>query len=290
MEENDSETQLPEKQKLKTIAKALNANEDEILEELSQNPDSRNIIRNEILSQLRTMDKNSPPEFEGYILDSILEENRQAFKTVKSLLVKASPDVLISIERGGTFLADVIAHNNEELASKRSNIEKGTDPNPDSKKRLRFNPLIFKDAIITQINSGKQSFAVIDAYMGGRFAGELKEHVIIPILKEFGQGQIKFYLFWLRETFGFEQADKGKMNVTLRKAKGTIKDNSPYLQNIKVVHQNLRVVLGDDMSIVFDPNSQKPFYIFDAEGNIIKMIQPLERETSRDTLIKLLNE
>ena len=98
------------------------------------------------------------------------------------------------------------------------------------------------------------------------------------------------YLFWFRETFGFEEADKGKMNVTLRKAKGTIKDNSPYSQDIKVVHQNLRVVLGDDMSIVFDPNSQQPFYIFDAQGNIIEMIHPLKGETSRDTLIKLLNQ
>jgi hypothetical protein len=286
MEENDSQAQLSEQEKLKAIATYLNAHEDEILEELSKSPNSRNIIRNQTLSQLRTMDKNSPPEFEGYILDSILEENRQAFKTVKSLLVNASPDVLMAIERGGIFLADVIAYKNEELASKRCNIEKGTDPN----KKLRFNPDIFKDAIRAQIKSGKQSFAIVDAYMGGRFAGELREYVIIPLLKEFGQGQIKFYLFWFRETFGFERADKGKTNVTLRKAKGTIKDNSPYSQDIKVVHQNLRVVLGDDMSIVFDPNSQQPFYIFDAQGNIIEMIHPLKEETSRDTLIKLLNQ
>jgi hypothetical protein len=41
--------------------------------------------------------------------------------------------------------------------------------------------------------------------------------------------------------------------------------------------------------MVFDPNSQQPFHIFDAEGNIIKTIQPEKGETSRDTLIKLLN-
>ena len=189
MEENDLQAQLSEKEKLKAIATSLNKHEDEILEELSKNPLSRNIIRNETLSQLRTMDKNSPPEFEGYILEEILEENRQAFKAVKSLLVKASPDVLMAIERGGIFLADVIAHQNEQLASKRCNIEKGTDPN----NKLRFNPEIFKDAIRAQIKSGKQSFAIVDAYMGGRFASELREYVIIPLLKEFGQGRIKFY-------------------------------------------------------------------------------------------------
>jgi hypothetical protein len=289
--EADSQAELSEQEKRKVIAKALNANKAQIIEQLGQNPGSRNQTRNETLSQLRTMDENSPPEFEGYILDSILEENREAFRTIKSLLAKEPPDVLMAMERGGAFLGDVLSHNNEELTSKLHKIEKGTDPNPDPNKKLRFNPEAFKSAIRTQIGSGKKSFALVDAYMGGRFAAELRDHVIKPLLTEFGQGKIKFYLFWLRETFGFEQADadKKERGLTLRKPQGTISEKSPYAQDVKTVHVNVRVVLGDDMSMVFDPNSQQPFHIFDAEGNIIKTIQPEKGETSRDTLIKLLN-
>jgi len=211
--EDDSQAELSEQEKLKVIAKALNTNKAQIVEQLAQNPDSRNKTRNETLSQVRTMDKNSPPEFEGYILDSILQENRQAFRTIKSILSEESPDVLMAMERGGAFLGEVLTYNNEELGSKLHKIEKGTDPNPDPKKKLRFNPDAFKSAIKRQIGSGKKSFAIVDAYMGGRFAGELRD----------------------------------------------------------------------------DPNSQQPFHIFDAEGNIIKTIQPEKEETSRDTLIKLLN-
>jgi hypothetical protein len=287
--EADSQAELSEQEKLKVIAKVLNANKDQIIEQLGQNPGSRNQTRNETLSQLRTMDKNSSPEFEGYILDSILEENREAFRTIKSLLAKEPPDVLMAMERGGAFLGDVLSHNNEELTSKLHKIEKGTDPNPDPNKKLRFNPEAFKSAIRTQIGSGKKSFALVDAYMGGRFAAELRDHVIKPLLTEFGQGKIKFYLFWLRETFGFEQADSKERGFTIRKPQGTISEKSPYAQDVKTVHVNVRVVLGDDMSMVFDPNSQQPFHIFDAEGNIIKTIQPEKGETSRDTLIKLLN-
>jgi hypothetical protein len=91
--EADSQAELSEQEKRKVIAKALNANEDQILDQLHQDSKSRNQTRNETLTQLRTMDKNSPPEFEGYILDSILEENRQAFRSIKSLLAEESPDV-----------------------------------------------------------------------------------------------------------------------------------------------------------------------------------------------------
>lgn len=45
--EDDSQAELSEQEKLKVIAKALNTNKAQILEQLAQNPDSRNQTRRE---------------------------------------------------------------------------------------------------------------------------------------------------------------------------------------------------------------------------------------------------
>lgn len=101
MEENDSETQLSEKEKLKAIAKALNADEDDILEELSENPDSRNIIRNETLSKLRTMDKvglSSKEYIASISIGDLSESHKQMLEIKKYLKNLYEKNLIIGFE------------------------------------------------------------------------------------------------------------------------------------------------------------------------------------------------
>jgi hypothetical protein len=93
----------------------------------------------------------------------------------------------------------------------------------------------------------------------------------------------------LRETFGFEVGD-ADVGIAPRRPQGTIKPNSPYAQDIQNIYLPTRVVLGDDMDMIFDPKSQKPLQIFNSQGDVIRTVNPNSNENSRDTLIRLLNE
>jgi hypothetical protein len=57
---------------------------------------------------------------------------------------------------------------------------------------------------------------------------------------------------------------------------------------IQAVEHLVRMAIGDDMTMVFDPTSTKPITIFDKNGNIVKVFEPKPGQTSRDVLIELL--
>jgi hypothetical protein len=48
------------------------------------------------------------------------------------------------------------------------------------------------------------------------------------------------------------------------------------------------MAIGDDMSIVFDPESRAPITIFDSAGNVVEVVYPDANHTTRDVLIDLL--
>jgi hypothetical protein len=191
------------------------------------------------------------------------------------------------MERGGAFLGDVLAHGDQGISSILTRVPK----TPDSSGKLRFDPESLKGLIREQVADGKTSFALVDAYMGGRFAAQLRDNVLVPLVREHGLGQLKFQQVWLRETFGFELGSSGVgEGIVLRSLQGTIKPNSPYAQDIQNIYLPTRVVLGDDMDMIFDPNSQKPLQIFNSQGDVVRTVNPNSGENSRDVLIRLINE
>jgi hypothetical protein len=57
---------------------------------------------------------------------------------------------------------------------------------------------------------------------------------------------------------------------------------------IEVDQRQMRLVLGDDMEIVYTPDSREPITIFDRDGRILRAEYPRPGETTRDVLIRLL--
>jgi hypothetical protein len=173
---------LQERQHLARIAASLNASPQQILAQIESDPSFRNLHRNDILSDLRTMGggktDNQPPKFEGFILDSVLRENQQVFGQARNILGVMNPHSLLAMERGGAFLGDVLAHGDKGISSILTRVPK----TPDSNGKLRFDPESLKGLIREQVADGKTSFALVDAYMGGSFAAHLEITYLFRLL------------------------------------------------------------------------------------------------------------
>ncbi len=50
----------------------------------------------------------------------------------------------------------------------------------------------------------------------------------------------------------------------------------------------VRLVLGDDMEIVYSPDSRDPITLFDGSGRVVRVEYPQLGETTRDVLIRML--
>jgi hypothetical protein len=122
--------------------------------------------------------------------------------------------------------------------------------------------------------------------MGGRTAGDLRDGLFKPLSREFPD--VQFDIFWLRESFGFEEISRGG-GVALRTPKGTVGESSPFADQIRTHFQEVRLVLGDDMDIVFTPGSTEPIRIFNDRGEIIATFAPGPGETTREVMVRLMS-
>jgi hypothetical protein len=57
---------------------------------------------------------------------------------------------------------------------------------------------------------------------------------------------------------------------------------------ISTSEHQVRMAIGDDMTMVYDPTATKPVTIFDKNGQIVKVFYPGEGQTSRDVIMDLL--
>ena len=142
----------------------------------------------------------------------------------------------------------------------------------------------FRQKLQEKIDAGETKLAITDTYFGGRFSRELRSKVVKPLLRS--NPDIEIDIYWMRETFGFEPLSAEGM-PTLTPFQGSIKPTSPYASRVEVHEARTRVVLGDDMDLIFD-GSDDPLVIFDSEGKVERLVRP--ETTSREALVNLLTE
>jgi hypothetical protein len=135
------------------------------------------------------------------------------------------------------------------------------------------------------IQAGNKRITVVDYYMGGKTADSLREQVFKPLLAKYPD--VKFDVRWIRETVGLENSVSAGGREGIR---GTLKPTQQHADRLNISAENVRMALGDDMSVILNPNTSSPLRIFDKDGNVIRVIEPENGETARELLIRLLNE
>jgi hypothetical protein len=209
----------------------------------------------ELTDVLRGRMREAGIDFEGFVLDSILAENIEAIKSIRMRIDEISPDAILTVERGGVFLADAVTQNDQGLEQITHRLPKGPKDERTTHIEARIRQLIAE---------GKTKFVLVDFYMGG---GASKEFINMyrNILQD--HPEVRFESIWMREQHGFERNTENGLG--LEAFKGTPEDLKHAITQTVVTTQ---FVLGDDMKIVFDPNSQKPISIFDRRGRVIQQI------------------
>ena len=196
-------------------------------------------------------------DFEGFVLDSILTANIEAIRSIRRRIDDVSPDAILTVERGGVFLADAITQSDQGLERITHRLPKGPkgERTPHVETRIR-----------QLIAAGKKNFVLVDFYMGGGASREFMNMYRNILLDH---PEVRFESIWMREQHGFERNTENGLG--LEAFKGTPEDLEHAVTQTAVT---TRFVLGDDMNVIFDPDSQKPIIIFDRKGDVIQQIPP----------------
>lgn len=245
-------------------------------------------LRTDILPLIREQGPLRPP-YEGFISNTVLEDNRRAYKNLREQMVKSDPDVVFVMERGGVFIGETIARGTglESKLVSLSNI-------PDPRGRLKFDPDTIAALVQKQIDDLKRggmgkpiTVAFTDSFMGGRFSSELKNRVIKKLLTKKENANVNFEVYFLRETFGFFDVTNEGFVLKILDESLPFPSDSPYASRYRVYVSHTPFILGEDVGVFFEASS-KPLYIFNDQGEVVRIIRP--ETTSRDTLIQLLSE
>jgi hypothetical protein len=236
--------------------------------------------RQHVIGDLRTPpDRAEPGELEGHVLDAALAENQRAIAELAAELGASQPDVIVGMERGGAFLADVLARANPDLAGRVRKIPVHHAPDGSADK---FDGPLMQAEIQALIDAGARKITIVDVYMGGRTARSLRDQVLKPLAAR--NPGVEFDVQWIRELMGFDGAGAGSATSL----QGRVRPGQVGGGQITSTARDVRMAIGDDMSIVYDPDSRAPVMIFDREGNVTEVIYPGPGETTRDVLIRLL--
>ncbi|MBL8398435.1 MAG: DUF4157 domain-containing protein [Candidatus Accumulibacter sp.] len=247
------------------------------LARLLDNPTASRADRQGVIGKVRTPHGQARGELEGFVLDSVLAENQRAFGELIKQLREENPDIIVGMEQGGAFLADVIAAGDPVLARRVRHMPVHKTPAGE-----KFDGPKMQAEFQRLIDGGARRIAIVDSYMGGTTAAALRDDVLGPLARREGNGGIDFHTHWLRETFGF------RAGGTMGELRGQVNPRSPGGSQLHSDQRQVRLVLGDDMQIVYNPNSHEPITLFDSAGRITRVEYPRPGETTRDVLIRLL--
>lgn len=231
--------------------------------------------RQDVIGSLRTPHGAERGELEGFVLDTVLAENQRAFVELIAQLKSENPGVIIGMERGGAFLVDVIAAGDGELATRVRHMPVHLDA-----QGRKFDGPAMQAQFQALIDGGAGRIAIVDAYMGGTTASALRDQVLLPLAR--ANPGVDIDVHWMRETLGFEAGG------TMGPLRGSPRARSPGGSQIHPDQRQMRLVLGDDMEIVYTPDSREPITLFDRDGRIVRAEYPLPGENTRDVLIRML--
>jgi hypothetical protein len=232
--------------------------------------------RQDVIGALRTPHNAERGELEGFVLDTVLAENQRAFAELITTLRTENPDIIVGMERGGAFLADVVGSGDADLGPRVRHMPVHLDA-----EGKKFDGPAMQAEFQRLIDSeGASRIAIVDSYMGGTTASALRDQVLLPLART--NPGVRVDVHWMRETLGFEAGG------TMGALRGVPRRGTPGGVQIEVDQRQMRLVLGDDMEIVYTPDSREPITIFDRDGRILRAEYPRPGETTRDVLIRLL--
>lgn len=243
---------------------------------LIENSSTTRAQRSEVITSLRTPHEQTPGEYEGFVLESALSQNQRAIAELATEIAAENPDIIVGMERGGSFLTEALGRANPTLVSKVRSIPAHRNT---SGRGGKFDAPAMQAEIEAVIASGARRISFVDVYMGGTTASSLRDQILRPLAR--AHPEVQFDVHWLRETVGL-------VGDPLR---GTLRANQPGASQIRVPQpREVSMAIGDDMSIVFDPSSRQPITIFDRTGRQVRVVYPRRGQTTRDVLLELLTE
>ncbi len=266
------------------LAGELGIDPDVLLQEILPGYTGRRPGAKRLVDLMRGMAKDRGVDLDGFVMHAALEENIGAIAAIRERLCAVEPDSIIAVERGGAFLADALAHGNPEIRARITSVPKAEDgsrsPNMEA-------------AIRDQIVNGKKTkFVIVDFYMGGGAAGEFLK-MAERILAD--HPQARFEIIWMREQHGFErhgdlETDPGVQLLPFHETPERLRGR------VEQTPVNVRLVLGDDMAVVFGKSKTDAITIVDRHGRVVQTIpvgtpdpktgEPLD---ARQIVIRLLN-
>ena len=119
--------------------------------------------------------------------------------TLRERIRTAKPHAVLSVERGGAFLAEVLASAGGDFPPSVA-VPKKVTPRPGQEDKVERTPHLEAE-IRRRIANGETHFAIVDFYMGGHFAEEL-ETMFLRLHADFPELPLRFEPMWLRETHG----------------------------------------------------------------------------------------
>ena len=161
----------------------------------------RRLDAKEIIEALRDRVRKHPfADLEGMVSTQSLEENIIAVEDMRAQIHEIAPDAVLSVQRGGAFLAEVLAHGDPNFPQSIP-VEKAIVQENGNEVERRV-PNI-EAAIRAGLENGQRTFVIVDFYMGGHFAEEL-ENMAIRLSGLPNADGLKIHTMWLRETHGYD--------------------------------------------------------------------------------------
>ncbi len=265
------------------LGRDLGLSADAVLQDVLPGYTGRRPGAKRLVDLLRGMAKERGVDLDGFVLQSALADNVEAIAAIRERLRTLEPDAIIAVERGGVFLADALAHDNPAIRDRVIPVPKAQDnsraPNMEA-------------AIRAQIAEHKTKFVIVDFYMGGGAAGEFLG-MIERIVRD--APQARFEIIWMREQHGFERLGDAASDPGVRML--PFHETPEHLRgHVQQTPMNVRLVLGDDMAVVFGKSKTDAITLIDRYGRIVQRIpvgtpdpktgQPLD---ARGIVIRLLN-
>ncbi len=243
-----------------------------------EDPETTRADRKKVVARLRTDFDSTTGDLEGLVLDSSLQQNREALRNIATRLADEDPDIIVGMKNGGAFLTEALGLIDPSLIPKVRTIDSHRAPKTENRSG-KFDAPKQQAELEPMIADGAKSIVFVDSYMGGYTASSLLDQIFLPLAER--HPDVNFGVNWLRETMGFSD----RPNVD-----GVLSRRSPYAGQIREPNvERVGMIVGDDMDMVYT-DSREPIRLFDRQGHITRVVEPGEGEMTRNVLLRLLTE